>query len=373
MLLPLPLILKWVTNGVNANYRTLSCLESIWVNLLLSPFIHDMMLLVLVVSMRTIHEVITALKKAYLERDSSHAQSFVNEWFSSTPVILGTSFNELFVGKDAAIELFISDWTYWYDVTIDEQPTQTIPVLAGTFIRLEADLQVTFEDSVERDQRYISMVKDISQSAWTPLQKAHHITWMLTHFLTHRSITPRSYQRQLAIELLLIEEEGELKIQLAHFFSPETNVPDILLDDEEYVSEITRYRDIELPLISCEEAIDGEFTAGKPHIQGTVHSIIEGNDDVVVGLLQESIHHTVNDQILDRLSAIDGLKNTDELYRFNQQLQWILRGQQSSNNYRLKRFVALATTSGSWVSESYPYYYILEEKDSQDHRLPIKI
>lgn len=107
-------------------------------------------------------------------------------------MILGTSFNELYIGKQAAIDLLVSDWTYWYDVTIHVQPTEIISVLAGTFIRLEADLRVIFEDSIERDQRYISMVKDISHSTWAPLQKAHHITWMLSHFISHRSDSPRS-------------------------------------------------------------------------------------------------------------------------------------------------------------------------------------
>ena len=319
--------------------------------------------------MKTISDVISALTKAYVERQPSQAHVFVDEWFSNNPVIIGTSFNELFVGKQGTIDLLQSDWQYWYDVSIHQTPKNIIATHAGTFVRLSADLLMKFEDSIERDQRYISAVQEIAKYSCTAMQKAHHIIWMLSHFTAHHSNTPRTYQRHLSIDLLLIEEEGELKIKLAHFYSPEADTPDILLDNEDYCKEIELYQQANLPHLVIEDLKQLDFLAHQEWIEGTIHSVDVNNQTVVIGLAKETQTMSTDMLILDRLKTLDGLKNTHDLYRISQQLQWITRGSQSTNSYLLKRIVALTTDNGLLLTESYPYYYILEEKDTQDIRL----
>lgn len=319
--------------------------------------------------MRTINDVINALTRAYQERNPNQSMQFVEKWFSSQAVVIGTSFNELFVGKDAITELLESDWNYWYNLTIHQLPNQTIETLSGTYVRLNASLHMTFKDSLERDQRYFSSVKDIVSSSLTPTQKAHHITWMLSHFLMHQSDSMREYERNLAIDLWIIEESGELRIKLAHFYSPENEIPDIVLDEEEYRSEIQRYQFMNLPSIVCEDNLISKLTPGKECIEGTIHALWDGQQKVIIGLLKEQVNKTLDEQILDRFYKSNAIKSIHELYRFNLDLQWILRSTHSNSSYRLKRFVAFESKEGFLITESYPYYYILEEKDYQD--LPI--
>lgn len=97
--------------------------------------------------------------------------------------------------------------------------------------------------------------------------------------------------------MLLVEEHDELKIQLGQFYSPEKMIPDIFLDDIECVDEVKRYQDAALPVVASEEVIQHQFTIRKRCVQGIVHSIMEGNQDVVMGLLQEVIIESTDDQI----------------------------------------------------------------------------
>jgi hypothetical protein len=204
--------------------------------------------------MREIKEILEYFQEAYTKRDPHLIDEFMTKLFDGGEdlIILGTSLGEACLTKDECRELFLSDWKYWRDVSMDIDNSKIKVIENTAWVFATATLLYSFETNENSYKRYLDYVKNFfseeSNSSILPNKfKLTEINWVLSHFLTPRDKQKREYLWPLRISFVMLKREERWIIKQIQFSLPNSyEFPDCRIDSagnylEEYKNEVDKF------------------------------------------------------------------------------------------------------------------------------------
>ena len=189
--------------------------------------------------MKEIIDILKKFQKGYDEKIPENAPALIANIFSDRQD-LGTGTGELCFNRDEVMELIRSDWDGgWGDFKID---------IANAKIEVDGDiawffancnLKYTFEDSAERDEYTVEIIKDaIEKTTASPEQRLSFLSWCLALRCHHWREPKREHFWPSEISGMMVKENGGWKIAAIHFATDKPDYPDERFEQltEEYQS-----------------------------------------------------------------------------------------------------------------------------------------
>jgi len=202
-------------------------------------------------SNQEIKKILEEFQLGYTKRNIDDIDHFVDKLFTQdTPIVVGTSFNEVFVGIKDIKELLYSDWKYWGDVTLDLANVYISNNQDTASFMLRGNVKHSFQFSKEKDAQYVDIIKNrMVDSSLSINDKIAHIDWMLSLAYHHRASIKRNACIPLLLSGALIKEDNSWKFKQMQFSIAKPNFPDIRLESskdfvEQYQKDIRRIKEL---------------------------------------------------------------------------------------------------------------------------------
>jgi len=198
--------------------------------------------------MQEIIEILNKLQKGYDEKIPENAPSLIAEIFSSREdlLTLGTGTDELCFNRDEIMELIRSDWDGgWGDFKIDIDNAKIEADEDAAWFFADCSLQYTFQDSAERDEYTIEIIKEaIAKNAASPKQRLSFLNWCLGLRWHHWRQPKREHLWASEISGMMLKENGAWKIAALHFATNKPYYPDERFEQltEEYEDSCQRQK-----------------------------------------------------------------------------------------------------------------------------------
>lgn len=176
-----------------------------------------------------IREVLRRFQNGYTERNIENVDAFMEELFINGEEIcvLGTGTGELFLGSEQVKNLIRDDWKYWGDASIDWENAHISVEGEVAWFATMGHVKYTFEDSPERYDRYLDLIKDKSEEKeLTPKERVAFINWVLSLTYHQRVGSEREYLWPLCLSGVLLKDGDKWKIAHLQFSIQKANFPD---------------------------------------------------------------------------------------------------------------------------------------------------
>jgi len=186
--------------------------------------------------MEQLKTILETLKQCYIERDKDNIDKLSKLLFCErrTPIIMGTSNNELCFGVQECEKLFLSDWKDWGNVGIEVENAVYGSCGRYVWFHVPASVEFCFENNADTYAAFMNMTMEIVNGNKTPLSKAGDFLWLLTHLLHDRPSGERKYDWDMTITGVLEDVESQLKIRIMQFSMPVLSAyPDVRIDINE--------------------------------------------------------------------------------------------------------------------------------------------
>lgn len=171
---------------------------------------------------REIRLMLEQLQYAYAQRDPANLDGLCRTMFAddAEPVIIGTGTDEWCFGFSEARELFLSDWKYWGDFVLHPETLACERVGSRSWFALRAGVTYRFEDSDERDARYLGFVREAAAGDGPALAKAGEVLWLTSHLLSRRPEGIRAYSWHVTLSGMLEDTPSGPKARVLQFSLP---------------------------------------------------------------------------------------------------------------------------------------------------------
>lgn len=243
---------------------------------------------------KEIINIIRKFQEGYTNRNIKKIDDFMEELFieGESTYAIGTGTTEVFLGRDKVKELIESDWKYWGDVDIDYKNAHVSIENSTAWFYANCSVVDTFEDSKERYDRYIELIKDnIENMEFSPKQKITFINWLLSLAYHQRKEGKRAYKCPLFLSGVLIRNNGQWKFSYVNFSMPKSNFPDERFEvDKSYITDYNKQNEIikEYKYNETTSIIDTFLKKferkfiGNPNISSLVKDYFSDNDNAYV-------------------------------------------------------------------------------------------
>ena len=186
-----------------------------------------------------LREVLNIFESAYIERDVSKVDSFMETLFDKDEnvIVIGTSCGELCLGYEEVKELFLGDWEYWGDLRIKADETTIVPLGNTALIHTTGTIKYSFNSKSDTYTRYLGYIKEyfdgVSCDSKKPNKaKLTEINWKLCHLLNKWDGEERHYLWDLRISFVLVKKESRWIIRQMQFSLPVVGyLPDVRIDN----------------------------------------------------------------------------------------------------------------------------------------------
>lgn len=169
-------------------------------------------------------------QEGYIRKDVSMVDSFMEDLFDrgKSVLIIGTSNDEWMVTYDEARELFISDWEYWGNFTLDIGSAGIHFFDNCALIHTDASVEYKFSSSEETFSRYTGYIKEYfddnsRNSKKSDEAKLTEVNWVLAHFMQPRNKAERRYLWKLRLSIILTRSSGRWVIRQMQFSAPSSS------------------------------------------------------------------------------------------------------------------------------------------------------
>lgn len=183
---------------------------------------------------KDIKKVLEYVNRAYVKRDLNSIDEFMDTLFekNTDATIVGTSNYEWCLSYEDIKDIFVSDWEYWGDVRLIHEEAVINEHGNYGLIYVPATLKYTFKTNNETYTRYLNSVKANLEGDEPNKQKLTEISWILSHLLTPRDVSERTYLLDLRISFILFKKDMRWYIKHMQFSVPTVGyLPDERLDE----------------------------------------------------------------------------------------------------------------------------------------------
>ena len=344
--------------------------------------------------MSEITSILAKFQKGYEEKNPGNVSALISEIFLDRHdlLTLGTSTDEVCIGRDEVIKLIHDDWDGgWGDFKID---------LDGAKIESDGDVawfysnctvKYSFEDSDdEKNRSYVDFVKSvIKKQGTTPKQRLAFLNWALGIHFHERKRGKREYQWPSELSGMLVKVNNKWKIATLHFAVSKPNYPDERFEEfyDDYQVGIQNSKnkilthddnkadDKLLQLLKCLEdnvANDAELSGLQLDSEQVLVFETERFEWIIaLGVVKQSISEN---EIFNRsLQEIKGLLDTglqpeDKLFQIKRNIAYALKEAASGTEFTWPIRLTAVVEKGEKFYKfrhkhfSYPFYWIFEGK-----------
>ena len=185
--------------------------------------------------MREIRNMLIKFQEGYDQKNPRNAPRFISELFADRQdlLALGVGSAEMCLGRAEVTQLIQDDWDGgWGDFQLDIDGAEIEMDGDAAWFSADSTVKHVFEDSPERNERYVSFIKDIAdKQGAAPKQQLAFMNWVLG--LTYHSRAPgmREYLWPHKFSGMMIREKGAWKFVSICFSAAKPYFPDERFED----------------------------------------------------------------------------------------------------------------------------------------------
>lgn len=179
--------------------------------------------------------ILEYVNQAYVDRNKNKIDEFMETLFEkdTDATIVGTSNYEWCLNYEDIKDIFVSDWEYWGDVRLVLEDAIINEYDNYGLVYVPATLKYTFKTNKDTYARYLNSVKENLETDKSNKRKLTEISWILSHLLTPRDVSERTYLLDLRISFILLKKGLRWYIKHMQFSIPTVGyLPDERLDKE---------------------------------------------------------------------------------------------------------------------------------------------
>jgi hypothetical protein len=184
-----------------------------------------------------IKKIFIELQKCYLERNAANIDKLADTLFdkNSSPVVIGTSNNEIFFGYEESKKIFLEDWKSWGNVSFDMDTLEIIENDTLINVSIKAGVEYNFYNTEETYKNFMGFVKEVAENKKSHYSKSAETIWLLSHLLHERADNERKYIWDMNITGIIKNTTTGYKFEFLQFSIPTSSqFPDARIDAEEY-------------------------------------------------------------------------------------------------------------------------------------------
>lgn len=327
-----------------------------------------------------LYSLVDLINQAYVNKDVDSVSDLVSNIFSEdASIIIGTSLNEICLGKDEVIKLFKSDFDGWGTFFIDKESCVVNEVGNLLLADFKAKLSIEFNVNDKTYENFCNEVKFINNKNQRKKKSSLDILWLMMHLLYDREEGARKYLWDFEFTLILDNSNQNPKILLMHFSYPfKQKQYDVVLNDDEYFD--NEYNK-ELNTLNNSEQLDKDLSKYLEESLTNKYKEISLNCSKLnigdefffygVGTYTNIINFELEyDNIIKEFEQSQ-LSNKEKLFHLSKDLIYIYQQSHIDKRTLPIRIVGVGLQNGGeyiikHYKITYPYMIILENKSKDD-------